>query len=166
MELTLQERLMLSNQFKILAILYPDDADHYQLNQKIVEQGYKLHYKDLVEWFNDEMPEGESRAVVDILNMYRAITGSYKSLKDKAGLPDTYLEFPGFDGNSEAEYLTYAQFFMEDMDRFEELQTGRNQGFNSHMPMMDKYYRMLVVWHNYGEGHQLSKEQLVAILEA
>lgn len=44
MKLTKVERLILSNQYSILEKLYPEEAEHYHLQKKIVENGYSLHY--------------------------------------------------------------------------------------------------------------------------
>ncbi len=57
MDLSLKDRIIISNQLRILEALYPDEADWYANHRKAVEQGYKLHYGWIAEHFSDEMSE-------------------------------------------------------------------------------------------------------------
>lgn len=167
MDLTLKDRLIISNQLKILEKLYPDEASYYSTQRKAIENGYKLHYDDLVAYFFDEMPEEDSKEVLDILSMYRALTSSYHRLEDKEGINEERIRFRGFDGNNEASQLVYTGYFIVDLDRFDELKYGqKSPDFNSHAPMLDKYRQMLSVWNGFGNTYELSKEQIVAILRA
>ena len=43
---TLEQRLILINQYKILEKLYPEDAKTYARYQEILNKGYTLHYHD------------------------------------------------------------------------------------------------------------------------
>jgi uncharacterized protein len=167
MDLTLKDRLIISNQLKILEKLYPDEASYYSAQRKAIENGYKHHYDDLVTYFFDEMPEEDSKEVVDILDMYRALTFSYQNLGDKSGIGETSIRFRGFDGNNEASQLVYVGYFIVDLERFDELKYGqKSPDFNSHAPMLDKYRRMLTVWNGLENRFELSKEQIIAILQA
>lgn len=167
MDLSLKDRLIISNQLKILEKLYPDEASYYAAQRKAIENGYKSHYDDLVNYFSDEMPEEDSREVVDILDMYRALTFSYQKLGDTSGISEASIRFRGFDGNNESSQLVYAGYFIIDLERFEELKYGQKYpDLNSHAPMLDKYRRMLTIWNDLENRFELSKEQIITILQA
>lgn len=166
MHLDIKDRLIIANQLKILEKLFPDEASYYAQQRKAVENGYSLNYSWLVEYFYDEMTEDECREVLDILDMYRAITFSYRKLNDASGIDSLWLKFPGFDGNDESKQFSYVQYFILDLGRFEELKYGSEYpDFNSHMPTLDKYRRMLAHWRALGKSFDLNKAQLSELLE-
>lgn len=114
------------------------------------------------------------RFVADVLNMWSFIESSYTKLsaKDKERVAaeahpfGRNVTFVGFDGNNEAELFTIARFLVDDMNRFSEFK-GRE--FNSHVPMVEAYQRMLDVFAPFREtldGTTLTASQLVSILEA
>lgn len=167
MELNEKERFIIANQLKILEKLYPEEADYYAKHRKAVEHGYQLHYPWLVEHFYEEMTEGECQEVLDILEMYRAITFSFKELQDKSGIDEGRVRFSGFDGNNEGKQFSYAQYFIVDLGRFEELSyDAKYPNFNSHREMLEKYRRMLLVWRGYQKRFELDRSQLLKLLEA
>jgi uncharacterized protein YfbU (UPF0304 family) len=51
MELTLKDRLVLANQYRILAALYPGEAAHFEKCREAVENGYALDYGELTPEF-------------------------------------------------------------------------------------------------------------------
>ena len=71
MRLTPVERLLLSNQFQILAALHPEEAERYEELSEILDRGYE------------------------------ALQRAYDALPDKGGLPPEAVAFPGFDPRSE-----------------------------------------------------------------
>lgn len=167
MNLTKVERIIISNQFMILEKLYPEDANYYSTRRKALECGYKIHYDDIGEGYFDEMSEDESREVIDILDMYRALTFSYQRLQDKDGIDEEDIHFDGFDGNDEIRQYLYAQYFILDLDRFEELKYGREHpDLNSHANRLNKYRAMLPVWKSFPDRFNLSSEQIRTILES
>jgi hypothetical protein len=167
MDLSLTERVIIANQFKILEKLYPDEAEYYSNYRKALECGYKLHYADIVENFYDEMSEEDCREVIDILDMYRALTYSYNRLPDKAGIDERDIHFDGFDGNEETSQYLYAQYFIVDLDRFKELTYGqKHPDLNSHGHRLQKYRTMLEVWKSFNDRHNLNPDQIRAILDA
>jgi len=166
MDLSLKERLIISNQLRILEKLYPEEAKELASHRKAVEHGYKLHYKWLVQNFYDEMSEKECAEVIEILSMYRAITFSYNNMEDKSELEEVDIKFQGFDGNEETNQFAYAQYFVIDLGRFQELAyNGEYTDFNSHCPMLDEYRRMLEVWNTCEHKNKLTKEQIKRILD-
>ena len=54
-----------------------------------------------------------------------------------------HVLFHGFDGNNESELLSIADFFINEMKRF---QTFVKRDLNSHHPTNDIYHRMLKVF--------------------
>ncbi len=167
MELTKKDRLILINQFLILEKLYPDDANYYEQHRIALQQGYKLHYPWIVENIWDELDESECRRVLDTLDMYRAIKHSYQRLSDKADIDENRIQFRGYDGNHESQYLSYARYFIVDLDRYVELRNDvKYPDFNSHCSMLPKYDRMLSGWESLNRSHDLSAEQIKTLLEA
>lgn len=168
MELTKKERLILANQFKILEKLYPGKAEDYSVRRKALESGFALHYATLFEHIYDEMPEEQCREVLDILNMYRVITFSLEKIEDKGDIANhPYVQFPGFNGNTEINYLLYAEYFITDLGRFKELKYDQEYpDLNSHMPTLDKYRRMLLERYALQDKKELTKEDIVQILDA
>lgn len=146
MNLSKFERLLLINQYEILSRLDPENNDIYARNIEILEQGYKAHYSDFVEWMSDDIPEEVTNEALDILNMYRELKFSYLDLdeKEKKKVDEKELKFRGFDGNNEGVYMNYVRFFIHKLDRFDELR-DEYEDYNTHMPMLSKYRRMLNV---------------------
>ena len=68
---TLEQRLILINQYKILEKLCPEDAEVYSQYREILEGGYTLNYNDLLQMISDDISEEQLREVLDILDMYR-----------------------------------------------------------------------------------------------
>ena len=158
------KRYELINQLLILEKLYPEEADYYARNRKALENGYELHYSWLTENISDGLSEEECKEVLDILDMYRSITFSWQRLHEGEELPEK-LKFRGFDGNNETALMSYVQYFVIDLERFDELTYGKEHPyFNSHFPMLDKYRRMLSVWKKY--DFDLTEEQIASVMEA
>ena len=167
MKLDLKDRLIISNQLKILERLYPDEAEYYSQHRTAVERGYSLHYSWLVEHFHDEMTDAECSEVLNVLDMYRAIAFSYDKLTDKSGIDEYFLEFKGFDGNNESKQFSYVQYFILGLGRFNELRYGaKYPDFNSHMPTLEKYRKMLEEWDQLGKPIELNKKTLIQLLGA
>lgn len=165
-KLTRIERLLLSNQYKILESLYPGEAEYYENNRKAIDEGFELHYKDCFSALSeDTMTEEECEEVIDILNMYRAITFSNK---DEYDIPSYEIKFDGFDLNDdyECKRVLYARYFINDLDRFEELKYGKSYAdCNSHSPRMNRYRNMLKVWKKLDNKYkELSKDEILEII--
>jgi uncharacterized protein len=160
-KLDLKDRLMLSNQYKILEALYPDEADSYASARDIVENGYELSYDSIVGHLDpDPMPEGQCLEVIDILEMYRRLGDGYEALDDKSGIKAHDVTFMGFDGNNESAYLSYHQFLMKQR-KWEE-----SPARNSHMPTLDGYRRMLKAFQPFRDKSPLDKSDIQQIIAA
>lgn len=168
MNLTKIERLNLIHQYLILEKLYPELQQHYSELREALEDGYSLHYSWCFEYLSNDMPEEECKKVLDILDMYRAITFSSEKIKSSKITDNYYYIFQGFDGNEEGQYMQYVNFFIKKLGRFDELLYGNsNKSFNSHCNMLNKYSKMLQIWINeMHKTYNLTEEQILKILEA
>lgn len=159
------ERLMLVYQLRILEKLYPDEAEPYSVQRKAIEEGYTLNYNDMTEWLFDEMSVNECEEVYDILNMYRAMTFTYRDLSDKVGINEKEIMFEGFDGNNEGKQFLYTRYLLCDKNLYVELHNPSDD-YNSHTEMLDEYREMLEVYKSHGKYPKLSKADLINILKA
>ncbi len=160
MKLTKTERLILANQYRILEVLDPKEAEGYSNHRIALEDGYALNFSDAFQNIWDELPEEECTFVVDVLSMHRALHFSYQALEDKAGIDETSIKFDGFDGNNESHYMSYCRYFCIRLGRFAELADHGHDGYNSHMPTLDIYRRMLEAWEAMGKPHPMTKDQI------
>ena len=149
------DRQVLSLLHRILAHVVPKDDDEVdprsQLKSaRVIESGFTTEYWREVASFRTELSERDCGRVVDILEMLRMITFRFKELeKEGTAVSEELshqLEFEGFDGNHglESRMASYVEFLMSE-GKWPELrpQLDRNDGGNSHSPVLDEYMRML-----------------------
>lgn len=116
----------------------------------------------------------EVTEVVDILDMWDFIEMSYeelsadekKELAAKAEPFGKHVKFRGFDGNNETEYLSIADFLINELDRFSRF---KDRDLNSHAPSLATYARMYKVFEPIFkdlDGRDLDVDELAAILNA
>lgn len=96
MEMTNAQRLILSNQYKMMTMLDPDNAERYRRLQTIIERGYGLQMRELDREFG-QLTEETCRTVIDIMEMYHALHVSWTNLKDAEGIDERRVTFLGFD---------------------------------------------------------------------
>ncbi len=165
MKFSRKERIILCNQYLILEKLYPENAEGYAQTRKALEHGYALHYSDLAQnIYEDELSEQECKEVLDILEMYSFLTFAYKKLKDTEGIDEKRIKFDGFDGNSETSRMTYVRYFIKDLGRFQELDSGGD--FNSHIQRLHRYQKMLREWQLSPDKFKLTKDDIIRITSA
>lgn len=158
------KRFELINQLLILEKLYPEEADHYAKNRKALEYGFELHYSWLTENLSDGLSEEECKEVLDIMDMYRSITFSWNRIHPDKEIPKEY-RFKGFDGNNEGDLRSYIQYFIIELDRFDELRYGSSfPSFNSHTRMLERYRKQLEVWKTC--DFDLTEQQITSITGA
>ena len=164
MELTKKERLILFNQYEILKHLDPQEKEEYEKNQKIIYNGFKYDYDELVGFLNEETPVEVSEFVYDVLQMYRCINDSYDDLteEEKDEFKKLNTRFAGFDGNEESKYYWYACFLLEDLGKFEESYDNGKIEINSHSNRLYRYNKMLSNWKEVRDGRysSLTLEQI------
>lgn len=168
MEITKKERIILINQYRILAELNKDEADYYKELITILEYGYEIFYSMIDEWVSDDMPTDDGRLVLNILDLYRAIEDIKRSSKSENLISHNYAYFRGFDGNNETAHMSFARFIIEKQGKYSEQEQylRRNDNLNSHMPMVEKYHRMLVQAENIESIWEMSVEQALEIINA
>lgn len=162
MKLSQVERAILSNQYRILAILEPEQAEHYRLAETAFQNGYELDYGDFLGVYSDVVSEDDCREVLDILQMCRVLRQAADEIKDLDDQQRELLTFQGFDGNGETKHYAYAEWFCLERGRFGEFRSD----FNSHMPMLPLYRTQLALWRKCADPNKPTAEELRAIADA
>ncbi|MGJ8738786.1 YfbU family protein [Zobellia laminariae] len=167
MKLDKKERLQFSYMLKILEKLYPEEQNYYATHRKAIEEGYELHYSWLTEHLYDGLTEKQCQEVLDILEMSRAIIFSYKAIEEPKNMSADDVAFPGFDGNNETLQMTYAQYFIEDLGRYQEIKESNGGYFNSHSRTLPRYRAMLEKWNalDKDEKFKMDEETLLNLVK-
>ena len=166
LQLSLKDRLFLSNQYRILESLDPSAVARYRQNRDIVENGYEVHYPTLAESFHAGMNFDLCREVLDVLDMFAILRLSYDAAGAPAGIDKTGLRFDGFSSDFEEEMLAYVRYFILKLDRYPSLRTSEEDNFAAPAPMLEVYRRMLKVWDDVGRHRLLSSAELARVVEA
>ena len=164
MEMTNAQRLILSNQYKMMTMLDPDNAERYRRLQTIIERGYGLQMRELDRDFG-QLPEETCRTVIDSMGMYHARRVSRENLKGQQTIDERRVTFLGFDAATEARYLGYVRFMVNTEGRYTHFDAGTH-GFNAQTPMWEKYQRMLKVWQSCPRQYHLSANEIMQITNA
>ena len=166
MKLDIKERLALSYQLKILERLYPEDKEYYANHRKAIEDGYELHYEWITEHLSEGLTSEQCSFVLEVLEMYAALYYSFIKLLNPTRLNEKSVVFPGFDGNNEIMFMAYTKYFIEDLDRFNEIRETTNGYYNSHSKMIPKYKKMLVKYREYKQPYtyELTEDQVIELV--
>ncbi len=164
MEMTNAQRLILSNQYKLMTMMDPENADRYQRLQTIVERGYGLQMRELDSEFGS-LKEETCRTIIDIMEMFHALQISWTNLKDNQSISELRVTFLGFDAVKESEFLHYVRFLFTTENRYQHFTLGTDN-FNAQTPMWDKYIRMQTVWHACPRQYHLSANEITQIINA
>jgi len=166
--LTKTQRLILANQYALMALLDKRNAKDYEASEEAIRSGYADAIENLFNRVYEGLPPDGCGLVIRSMAMYDALQRSYKALKkeeaEAAGVKKDDVLFPGFSGNDETEYMAYARYVKEREQRFDYLNTSDN--FNSHWPMLSRYRAMLPVWQGVFNGsYELSADQMKRLLD-
>lgn len=123
----------------------------------------------------DEETPAAVRQVCDYLDMWTIIERSWSkfSKDEKAKIGDaaepfgTDVEFPGFDGNNEGEYLSIAKFLVDELDSYSDFK-GRGD-LNSHSQSIETYARMHAVFERLRPSISqgvMTADQIIEVLKA
>ncbi|UPR34794.1 YfbU family protein [Vibrio cyclitrophicus] len=166
MEMTNAQRLILSNQYYLMSQMNPENSAKYQRLQTIVERGYELQMRELNKEFGC-LTEAECREIIDIMEMYHAMQESNKMLaeQERAEVDQRRLQFLGFDIASEAQAVHYVRFLVDSEGLYPQFDKADHH-FNSQMPMLEKYRRMLTTWRNCPRQYHLCATELSQIFSA
>ena len=158
------QRLILRNQFLILAKLDPDNAEGYEEHATVLGHGYAFLYDDIFTEIYDETSVADGTFVADVLDMYTLFDSS-PAYKSKAVQAEYLHKFLGFDGNHESKLLSLTEhFFKTDKWPSIKLHQGRD-GFNSHSPMRENYTLMLAKLKQIGV-RELTEKHILDIIAA
>ena len=166
MEMTNAQRLILSNQYYLMSQMDPANAAKYRRLQTIVERGYGLQMRELDKDFGN-LPEEECRKVIDFMEMYHAMQESFKMLSEdnQSQVDQRRLQFLGFDAATESQLVHYVRFLTEEEGLYPQFDKAEHM-FNSQVPMLEKYQRMLQTWRNCPRQYHLSATEIQQIQNA
>jgi uncharacterized protein len=163
------ERLLLSNQFRILAKLDPQHADEYNQQREILERGYTVFYGDIFSSVYAEMPLEECSFVFAVLDMFKNLKYQYGELKDRTGISEDAITFKGWDGNNDSKCLALTEFVKKE-GKWKEILSG-NHSLNSHgATTRPGYNRMLARYEEIHAKHDpmsrwaMTKEEIQHII--
>lgn len=166
MDMTNAQRLILSNQYKMMADLQPEQAKKFHRLQTIVERGYSLQMRELDKNFGC-ISEQECREIIDIMEMHHAMQESYKMLvqSEQSQVDDRRLKFLGFDIATEHQAVNYVRFIVGTENMYPQF-ADESHHFNAQVPMFDKYKRMFTTWQQCPRQYHLSAQEITQILSA
>lgn len=164
LKLTDKERLILANQYQIMSMLDKHSSEYYLLMSETLRAGHKWLYDQFFDSLSENLPDEDAQHVLKILGIYSDLRDSYMKLEDKSGIEERLLNFPGFDGNNESEYLSFANDLLKHR-RFET--TLGKTTINSHMRTTEIYKRMINCWESLGApNYPYSKDTILKIIAA
>lgn len=162
-KLTAVERLILANQYEILSFLKENDS-YSRFSEQLREGHEWLYSQTFNDCVSDNLPNKDAEHVFAILGIFSDLQDSYSQLADKSGIEPHQVEFPGFDGNTEADLLSFARALRK-ADRF--IETLGEDTKNSHMPTTGMYQRVISKWRELGQPHYpYDKDTILEILAA
>jgi uncharacterized protein YfbU (UPF0304 family) len=165
MELTKTERLILINQYRILAKLEPESAVDYEELVDVLSRGYVAQYHQFSDSIYNEFSLEECTEVSDILDMYTVLQRAYARLPGLAAASGREsITFLGFSGNDETKQMSYTRF-LRAHGRWSDLIVEKND-CNSHFPLLDAYRRMLQVWEKSEKKHEPTEAEALNVLAA
>nr|WP_282554453.1 YfbU family protein [Providencia sp. G1(2023)] len=159
--MTNAQRLILSNQYKMMTMLDPDNAERYRRLQTIIERGYGLQMRELDRDFG-HLSEDTCRTVIDIMEMYHALQVSYSNMANKEEIDGRRVQFFGLWCRNRSTLFELRPLYGTHASR---CRSGTH-GFNSQTPMWDKYVRMLAIWHACPRQYHLSAVEISQIFNA
>jgi uncharacterized protein len=168
MWLTKAERLLLANQYEILARLNPDFESSYYTKREVVLRGFELEMNSLFHTFDEEgLSVDGCSEVINILAMYEHLDGSFQRLQEKNAINPGDIQFPGFHEDTEWRQSSYTNHLMQD-HRFMYLHRKNRRPSE---PMLPLYRAMLKVWEPMkrrlgGVQPWLSAAEILEVLQA
>jgi hypothetical protein len=150
----------------------PVETDVKHVQQSIVGGHYWSLAMEMPGIFHGHTDnQSRVRFVTDVLDMWSFIEEGYETYSDdeKADLAASgfeHVEFPGFDGNNEGEYLSIARHWTDDLSRFSRF-SGRS--LNSHHPVVEGYAQMYAAFEPIRAkliGRRLSVTEMKTVLGA
>ena len=161
--LDLPTRLVLGNQNRILAKLYPKDAELYTERSQIFEKGYTVFYTEMFEDIYDGLTAENCRFVMQTLDLYWDLQYQFGRLKNKEGIKAEDVQFPGWDSNEEPERVGFSEFLVGYEGKYEGLKYAKD--FDAQITDPSKLYkRQLNLFQKYQLDIKLTAAQMKEIL--
>jgi uncharacterized protein YfbU (UPF0304 family) len=165
---TLFKRMVLANQYRILSHLDSRSADYGSKAAEMAVECWRVESLPDVEaiqsYSRDCLTRQDQKFVLDSLHVFELIQdGIKKGMEPKTEHP--MIQFPGFDGNNETKLMSYARHVVENENRFESVERSF-QDFNSHMPTVEIYQRMISAWERLGKPLHITEELFDALIDA
>jgi uncharacterized protein YfbU (UPF0304 family) len=162
------KRMVLANQYRILALLDVEDEDHWRRAAERAVQGWPVDDLPDVQiikaYLRDALTREDQQFVLDALHVFELLQdGEKRGFKPKQEHVTT--KFPGFDSNNETKLMAYARHAVEQEGRFESVER-LSQDFNAHMPTIELYQRMISTWERHGRSLHIDEALFDALLEA
>jgi uncharacterized protein len=162
------KRMMLANQYRILSFLDADQEDYWRSAADMAVRGWPAEDLPDVEiiqsYQRDALTRDDQHFVLDALHVFELLQdGERKGLRAKREHASTH--FPGFDGNNEGKLMSYARHVVENEHRFESVKRA-NDDFNSHMPTLEFYQRMISAWERQGRPLLVNENLFDALIDA
>ncbi len=167
--LTPKERLILSNQFRILEklakLIDPNDlgADTYRKFITILDGGYKFHYYEIFEHLPEELDESVCEEIHEIFYVYQALKNSYDALPDKSGINPINLKFVNYDDHHEPRHVGYILNCEHGLREFVDVVKNKRGGMVG--KLSPHYRKMVAKWKEFEKSHKLSESQIKEILK-
>ncbi len=156
------QRIMLINQYLILEKLYPDKASEYALHRIAFEDGFELNYDWALEAADEVVTREQCQEVIDILQMHRVLLRHFNEGLISNSINEDQIKFRGFDGNTETEHFAYANYFINNLGRFQEQLDNLkcSHSLNSHGPTLVRYLAMLNKWNAKPDKYNLQPNDI------
>lgn len=170
------ERFMISNQFKILEALYPNEAHKYAGFREVFEEGYEPHYEWAMQHLTGHIVGYElTTEVLQTLDLFRAL--KYFEVNNNLKIIDQdFLRFRGYSIHDpiQVQMNKYVCYIVSYYNRYPELEISVDEIKNSQLDtnIREKYQKMLKVWENFENGlgpgsqNNLFLEQVEQIIAA
>lgn len=160
------QRVVLANQYEMLASLRPKEADLYLDIAERVRAWWPLEdmypIDGMREMREDPLTREDQDFVKDVLEIYDALQrADGQGLVGEAERPA--VRFMGFCGNYELKYLSYLNW-LRGRDMFLYVKLANPNDTNAHWPMVETYRRMLARWDELGRPRQLDAGAAAALL--
>lgn len=161
-------RMVLANQYRILALLDVNSPDDWRRAAEMALRGWPVEnlpdVEEIRSYLRDALTQDDQRFVLDALNVFELLQdGEAKGYRPKREHATTL--FPGFDGNNETKLMTYARHAVNNEHRFESVRRT-SDNFNSHMPMVEMYQRMISAWERVGRPLFITEELFDMLIDA
>lgn len=142
--LSTAERLILTNQFKLLnATGGLEEGQHDELIE-MLEHGYALQIN---EWLTGierhALNETECRFVIELMDLFDLLYNSWQQLSEaeQQQIAEWRVRFSGFDSEHEFKYLEYVRYLVDTEKCWTHFR--RDNNFDSQRPTLDRYKTLL-----------------------